>query len=128
VQGRTVPRPQSPPASKAGHQVKSLATGPLTRGRAVASSKGKRVVVVLVQALAKRETPSRDLHPFVRGSEPRRGVARGLLVVARVGGSLFLWGKTFDAMILTFRCLCTFSGNGFSYAYSSFLRLKRLLE
>jgi len=32
VQGRTVPRPQPPPASK---------TGPLTRGRAAASSKGE---------------------------------------------------------------------------------------
>ncbi|XP_021321746.1 uncharacterized protein LOC110437593 [Sorghum bicolor] len=38
---RAVPHPQSPPASKAGHRVKSLATGPLTRGRAVASSKGE---------------------------------------------------------------------------------------
>ena len=39
--GRTVPRPQPPPASKAGDRVKSLATGPLTRGRAAASSKGE---------------------------------------------------------------------------------------
>jgi len=39
--GRTVPRPQPPPASKVGHRVKSLATGPLTRGRAAASSKGE---------------------------------------------------------------------------------------
>ena len=38
--GRTVPRPQPPPASKAGHRVKSLTTGLLTRGRAAASSKG----------------------------------------------------------------------------------------
>jgi hypothetical protein len=38
--GRTVPRPQPPPASKAGHRVKSLTTGPLTRGRAASSSKG----------------------------------------------------------------------------------------
>ena len=45
---------------------------------------------VLVQALARRETPSRDLRPFVRGPEPQRGVARGLLVEALVGGSLFL--------------------------------------
>ena len=85
-------------------------------------------MVVLVQALARQETPSRDLRPFMRGPEPRRGVVRGLLVEALVGGSLFLWGKIFDVMILTFRCLCTFSGNGFSYAYSSFLRLKRPLE
>lgn len=35
------PPPQPPPASKAGHRVKSLATGPLTRGRAAASSKGE---------------------------------------------------------------------------------------
>jgi hypothetical protein len=41
AQGRTIPRPQPPPASKAGDRAKSLATGPLTRGRAVASSKGE---------------------------------------------------------------------------------------
>jgi len=41
AQGRAVPRPQPPPASKAGHWVKSLTTGPLTRGRAAASSKGE---------------------------------------------------------------------------------------
>jgi len=59
-------------------------------------------VGVPVQAPARRETPSRDLRPFVRGPEPRRGVARGLLVEALVGGSPFLWGKTFDVTILTF--------------------------
>ena len=52
--------------------------------------RGKRVVGVLVQALARREMPRRDLRPFVRGPEPRRGVARGLLVEALVGGLLFL--------------------------------------
>ncbi|XP_021303788.1 cyclic nucleotide-gated cation channel beta-1-like [Sorghum bicolor] len=36
--GRTVPRPQPPPAFKAGHRVKALTTGLLTRGRAAASS------------------------------------------------------------------------------------------
>ena len=71
---------------------------------------------VLVQALARRETPGRDLRPFVRGPEPRRGVARGLLVEAPVGGSPFLWGKIFDVTILTFRCLRIFSGDSFSYA------------
>ena len=55
-------------------------------------------------------------------------MARGLLVKAPVGGSPFLSGKIFDVMILTFRCICIFSGDGFSYAYSSFLRLKRPLE
>ena len=55
-------------------------------------------------------------------------MARDLLAEALVGGSLFLLGKIFDVMILTFRCLRTFSSNGFSYAYSSFLRLKQPLE
>ena len=55
-------------------------------------------------------------------------MARSLLVEGPVGGSPFLWGKIFDVMILTFRCLCIFSGNGFSYACSSLLRLKRTLE
>ena len=35
------PSPQPPPTSKAGHWVKSLATVPLTHGRAMASSKGE---------------------------------------------------------------------------------------
>ena len=55
-------------------------------------------------------------------------MARGLLVEALVGGSLFLWGKIFDIMVLTFRCLCISLGNGFSYACSSLLRLKWTLE
>jgi len=55
-------------------------------------------------------------------------VTRGLLVEAPVGGSPFLWGNIFDVMILTFRCLCNFSGNGSSNACSSLLRLKRTLE
>ena len=41
AQGQIIPHPQTPPASKAGNRVKSLATGPLTRGRAAASSKGE---------------------------------------------------------------------------------------
>ena len=57
---------------------------------------------VLVQALARRETPSRDLRSFVKGPGHRRGVARVLPVEALVGGSLFLWGKIFDVVILTF--------------------------
>ncbi|XP_021303799.1 histone-lysine N-methyltransferase 2D-like [Sorghum bicolor] len=40
VPGQNVSRPQPLPASKAGHRVKSLTAGPLTRGRATASSKG----------------------------------------------------------------------------------------
>ena len=116
AQGRTIPRPQPPPASKAGHRVKSLAMGPLTRGRAASSSK--------------RETGRRSTSPGAGQAGPgalTRGGSRPA-VEAQVGGSLFLWGKIFDVVILTFRCLCIFSGNGFSYAYSSFLRLKRPLE
>ena len=64
--------------------------------------RGKRVVGVPVQALARRETSSRDLRPFVKGPGSRRAVARALLVEALVGGSLFLWGKIFDIAILTF--------------------------
>ena len=39
--GRAVSRPQPLPASRVGHQVKSMATGLLTRGRAAASSQGE---------------------------------------------------------------------------------------
>ena len=43
AQGGTVSRPQPPPASGAGHRVKTMTTGPLTRGRAAvtASSQGE---------------------------------------------------------------------------------------
>jgi len=88
---------------------------------------GERIAGVPVQELARRETPSRDRRLLARGPELRRGVARGLLVEGPVGGSPFLWGKIFDVMILTLRCLCIFLGHGFSYACSS-LSLKRTLE
>ena len=39
-------------------------------------------------------------------------MALGPLVEGPVGGSLFLWGKIFDVMILTFRYLCIFLGRG----------------
>ena len=55
-------------------------------------------------------------------------MARGLLVEGPVGGSPFLWGKIFDVMILTLRCVCIFLGHGFSYTCSSLLSLKRTLE
>ncbi|XP_021309201.1 uncharacterized protein LOC110432734 [Sorghum bicolor] len=41
AQSRSVPRPQPPHAPKADGQAKPQATGPLTRGRAAASSKGE---------------------------------------------------------------------------------------
>ena len=40
-QSRSVPRPQPPPAPKAGDRAKPQATGPLTRLRAAASGKGE---------------------------------------------------------------------------------------
>jgi len=65
AQGRTVPRPQPPPASKAGHRAKSLATGSLTRGRAAASSKGE----------ASRRSPSPGAHQ-AGDAEPRPAPVR----------------------------------------------------
>ena len=47
-------------------------------------------------------------------------MARGLLVEALVGGSLFLLGKLFDVVILTFRCLYIFSGYGLYLCLFSF--------
>jgi hypothetical protein len=73
AQGRAVSRPQPPPTSKAGHRAKSMATGPLTQVR------GKKVEGVLALALTQQ------------GS--RHGAARGQLVEALAGGSLFPWGK-----------------------------------
>ena len=95
----------------------------LRRGRLLMAAprlrvRGKRFAGVPVQALARQETPSRDLRPSVRGPEPRHRVARGLLVEASVGGSPFLWGKISDITISTFRCLHIFSGIDFSYVCS----------
>ena len=73
AQGRAVSRPQPPPTSKAGHRAKSMATGPLTQVR------GEKVEGVLALALTQQ------------GS--RHGAARGQLVEALAGGSLFPWGK-----------------------------------
>jgi len=41
AQSRSVPRPQPPPAPKAGDRAKPQSTGPLTHGRAAASGKGE---------------------------------------------------------------------------------------
>ena len=128
VQGRTVPRPQPPPASKAGDRAKSLATGPLTRGRAAASSKGK----------ASRRSASPGAHQ-AGDAEPRPAPVReGPGALTRGGSrpagrgtgrrSILLWGKISDVMILIFLCLCVFSCNGLSHARSSILRLKQMLE
>ena len=42
AQGRTVSQPQPPPAPGAGHWVKTMATGPLTRGRAAVVASSQR--------------------------------------------------------------------------------------
>ena len=76
TQGQAVPRPQPAPASKAGHRVKSLATWPLTRGRAAASSKG--------------EIGHRSTSPGARqagDAEPRPAPARGGPEASTQGGS-----------------------------------------
>ena len=74
--GRNVPHPQPPPASKAGHRVKSLTMGPQTRGRAAASSKG--------------EASRRSTSPDARQSgdaEPRPAPAREVPGALTRGGS-----------------------------------------
>ena len=66
AQSRSIPRPQPPPALKAGDRAKPQATGPLTRGCAAASGKG--------------ETSSRSTSPGARqaeDAEPRPAPARG---------------------------------------------------
>ena len=111
VQGWIVPRPQPPPAPK---------TGPLTRGRAAASSKGETGHGSISPGAGQAGDAEPRLAP-IRDDEPRRGVARGLLVEALVGGSPFLLGKIFDVTISTFRCLHIFLGNDFSYVCSHLL-------
>ena len=76
AQGQAVPRPQPPPVSKAGHRVKSMATGPLTRGRTAASSQG--------------ETGRRSSSPSARqagDAEPRPTSAYERTEVSTRGGS-----------------------------------------
>jgi len=128
AQSRSVLSPQPPPVPKAGDRAKPQATGPLTRGRAVASGKVEQAAGALALALARREMLSRGLRLLVRGLESRRGAVRGLSVEVPAGGPFSLWGKVFDAMILIFLCLCAFLCNGLSHARSSFFRLKRTLE
>jgi hypothetical protein len=65
AQSRSVPRPQPPPAPKAGDRAKPQVTGPLTRGRAAASGRG--------------ETSRRSSSPGARqasDAEPRPAPAR----------------------------------------------------
>jgi len=90
--GRNVSRPQPPPASKAGHQVKSLTAGPLTRGRAAASSKGgtdrRSASPGAGQAgdAEPRPTPAREvLGALTRGGSRPAGRGTGRRVVLPVG-------------------------------------------
>ena len=76
AQGRAVPCPQPPPASKAGHRAKSMATGPLTRGRAAAS--------ILGEEGRRSSSPSTRLAGDV---EPRPAPARERPGVSTRGGS-----------------------------------------
>ena len=55
----------------------------------------------LAPEVTRREMRYQSLRPPVRGLEPCRGVARGLPVEALAGGPFSLWGKFFDAVILT---------------------------
>jgi len=55
--------------------------------------RGKKVEGVLALALAQQGARSLGLRLPVRGSRSRRGAARGQLVEALAGGSLFPWGK-----------------------------------
>ena len=72
--------------------------------------------------------PSRDRRPLARDLEPRRRVARSLLVEGLVGGSPILWGKVSMLWFLFFDVFALSWAAIFTYAHSSSLRLKRTLE
>ena len=76
TQGRAASRPRPLPTPKAGLQAKSLATGPLTHGRAAASSKGE----------ASRRSASPGAHQ-AGDAEPRPAPAREGPGASTRGGS-----------------------------------------
>ena len=76
AQGRAVPCPQPPPTSKVGHRAKSMATRPLTRGRAAASSQGEEG----------RRSSSPGAHP-AGDAEPRPAPGHERPEVSTRGGS-----------------------------------------
>ena len=92
VPGQNVSRPQPLPASKAGHRVKSLTAGPLTRGRAAASSKGgmdhRSASPGIGQAgdVEPRPAPAREVPgALTRGSSRPAGRGTGRRVALPVG-------------------------------------------
>ena len=97
TQGRAVLQPQLPPASEAGHQVKTMVTGPLTRNRAA--------VAASTQREGGRRSASTGAHqvggveskpvPTQEKPGPRRAAARGRLVEGPAGGLFFPWGKVY---------------------------------
>ena len=87
--GRAISGPQPPPASRAGHRVKSMATGPLTRGRIADSSQGEKVVGALAPAISSRETSSSGPCLPSRSLGSRRGAVRDKLVEVSAGGLFF---------------------------------------
>jgi len=91
-------------------------------------ARGKQAAGALVLAHARRETPSRGLRPLVRGPEPRREAARGLLVEVLAGGSFSLWGKVSTSWFLFSDAFAFSWAAVFTYAHSSSLGLKRILE
>jgi len=87
-----IPHPQPPPAPKAGHRATSLATGPLTRGRAAASSKGEASRrSASPGACQARDTEPRPVAPregpgaLTRGGSRPAGRGTGRRVALHVG-------------------------------------------
>ena len=126
--GRTVPRPQPPPAFKAGHRVKALTTGLLTRGRAAASSKGgtdhRSTSPSAGQAGDAEPRPSPALEgpgASTRGGSKPAGRGTGRRVALPVGKVSMSWFLFSDAFAFSWAAI-------FTYAHSSSLRLKRTLE
>ena len=97
--GRAVSHPQPPPAPRVGHRVKTMATGPLTRGRAAASSQ----VEIGRESSGPDARQSGDVEPKPVPAHERLGVsgaAQDKLVEVSSGGSLFMWGKILTSWFL----------------------------
>ena len=94
AQGQAISQPQPPPESGAGHRVNTMATGPLTRGRAAMAASSQREggcrsanpSARQVGGLESRPAPAHEKHgALTRGGSRPAGRGTGMWVILPVG-------------------------------------------
>jgi len=86
AQGQAISRPHPPPTSRAGHRVKTMATGPLTRGRATMAASSQREGGRGSSSTGARQTGDVEPRPAPAQEKPGISTRGGLRPVSRGTG------------------------------------------